>query len=526
MIFFDEDCNARYFRAEAGKLLPKDLDHIVDALTGSDVTDIIIGTCAQTAMYPGARAINEFTEGFDIEKGIEQPWSFGQPNPSLYRNAANIVALAALGIDSNDYLLKRAREKGFCTWVTVRMNDQHCTDTPKMPLHCRLWMEHPELRTQSHAPEAGFSYEHAIVRDTFRDVIRENLELYDVDGIVLDWMRHVPHFNDGEGEAHITIMNDYMQEIRRMVNDFAAKRGHRIQLAVRIPLTIQSARYHGLDGVEWARRGLVDRLVISPKYLRSFVMDANAWKAAIGREDFPVTACIDTPYQPYPGYPADAPRGAWTHEPFDRRQLPFIRGACRVALSNGSDGIYFFNFMGVRNKGIMQEVFSECGSLQTLLHKNFSLDISYDDLDMDEGVFLKGWRAEENDTYFSQWRRQQKAAGTYPYQLPKELSPSESCTFTFATGAVPEESPLLACSFEGLDKADVCINGHPCTYSNNRYLLELDAFHEKTAIVNVTNRADETVEILRASLHFSWDGNFPEMYLPEQKVNIGTALNL
>ena len=295
MIFFDEDCNARYFRTEPGKLLPKDLDPIVDNLTGSDVSDIVIGTCAQTAMYPGARAIDEFAKGFDIEKGLDQPWFQGQPSPSSFRNAANIKALAALGVDSNDYLLKRAREKGFRAWVTVRMNDQHSTEIPRMPLHCRLWMEHPELRTQSHAPEAGFSYEHKIVRDTFRDVIRENLELYDVDGILLDWMRHVPHFNDGEGEAHIPLINDYMQEIRRMVDDFSAKRGHRILLAARIPATIESARYHGLDGVEWARRGIIDRLVIAPKYLRSFVLDANAWKAAIHIDGFPVTACIDTP---------------------------------------------------------------------------------------------------------------------------------------------------------------------------------------------------------------------------------------
>ena len=526
MIFFDEDCNARYFRAEAGKLKPEDLDSIVDNLAGSDVSDILIGTCAQVAMYPGARAITEFTEGFDIEKGLEQPWFHGQATPALYSNAANIMALAALGIDSNEYLLKRSRAKGFRAWVTIRMNDQHCTEIPKMPLHGRLWMEHPELRTQTHAPEAGFSYEHAIVRDTFRDVIRENLELYDVDGIMLDWMRHVPYFNDGEGEAHIPLMNDYIQEIRRLVDKFSAMRGHRILLAARIPATIESARYHGVDGVEWARRGLVDRLVIAPKYLRSFVLDANAWKAAIGKDGFPVTACIDTPYQPYPGYPPDAPRGVWTHEPFDRRQLPFIRGACRIALDNGSDGIYLFNFMGVRNKGIMQECFSECGSLQTLLHKNFSLDISYDDLDMDEGVFLKGWRAEDNDAYFSKWRRQCKDAGRYPYQLPQELSPGQSCTFTFATGAVPEKSPLLACTFEGLGKADVCINGHPCVFSQGRYLLELDAFNSRTAEVTVTSHASENVEIRRASLHFSWDGIFPQMLVPEEQLNLGTALHL
>ena len=526
MLFFDEDCNARYYYAEAGTLQPTDLNHIVDSLEGSDVSDIVIGTGAQTAMYPGAKAINEFTEGFEMEKGLCQPWFRGNPKASSYRNAANIKVLASMGVDSNAYLIQRAREKGFHPWVTIRMNDQHGTEIPETPGHSQLWMQHPELRTKSHAPQSGFSYEHPLVRETFRNVIRENLELYDVDGILLDWMRHVPHFNDGEGEAHIPLMNDYLHAIRQMVDEFSARRGHRILLAARIPATIASARFHGLDGVEWAKRGYVDRLVISPKYLRSFTLNAGAWKNAIGNDAFPVTACIDTPYQPYPGYPPDAPTGAWTREPFDRRQLPFIRGACRVALSQGSDGIYLFNFMNLRNKGTMPEIFSECGSMQNLLGKNFSLDISYDDLDMDEGTFLKGWRASSSDAYFSGWRATLKKAGAYPYQLPRELAPEESATFTVLTGKIPEKSPLLACTFEGLEEAEVQIDGQPCFFRDGRYLLSLNSFPGESAEIRVTNKCGKTVEIQRASLHFSWDGSFPELNPSERKMTIGVAADI
>ena len=528
MLFFDEDCNARYYYAEAGTLLPKDLDHIVDDLKNTDVKSMVIGTGGASAMYPGAKAVNEYIAGFEMEKGLDQPWFCGHPGVWGYRNAANIVVLQKMGCDSNDYLLKRARENGMEAWITIRMNDQHGTWVEKSPGHSQLWMDHPEMRTQTCAPQSGLSFEHPQVREMMFNVIKENLELYDVDGIILDWMRHVPHFNDGEGESFIPVINDYMGEIRKMVDSFAEKRGRRIMIAPRLPASVERARYHGLDGAAWAQKGYIDRLIISPKYLRSYILDPGEWKRAIGRDDFPVTACIDTPYQPYPGYPTDGPTGAWTREPFDRRQLPFIRGACRVALNNGSDGIYLFNFMNIRNKKKMMEIFDECGSWEMLQGKNFSLDISYDDLHMDEPNFLKGWRAKSNDEYFSVWRNDLKAKGVYPYQLPQELAPGASCRFSFVTGRITEKQlPQIAFSFEGINEAKVVFNGVECRAENGRFICpQVTGFTGQTAEISVTNTSGEAVIVERASMHFSWDGEFPELYNPAKKITIGVAADI
>ncbi|MBE6390063.1 MAG: hypothetical protein E7043_07835 [Lentisphaerae bacterium] len=526
MLFFDEDCNARYYYSEAGTMLPKDLDHIVDDLKNTDVKSMVIGTGGASAMYPGAKAVNEYIAGFEMEKGLDQPWFCGKPSVWSYRNAANIVVLRNMGCDSNAYLLQRAREKNMAAWITIRMNDQHGTWVEKSPGHSQLWMDHPEMRTQTCAPQSGLSFEHPQVREMMFNVIKENLELYDVDGIILDWMRHVPHFNDGEGEKNIPAMNEFIRSVKEMVDEFAVKRGHKILIAPRVPATVASARYHGLDAVEWAKRGYIDRIIISPKYLRSYILDPGAWKEAVGKADFPVTACIDTPHQPYPGYPSDAPAGAWTKEPFDNRQLPFIRGACRVALGNGSDGIYLFNFMNIRNKKKMMEIFQECGTLESLRGKNFSIDISYDDLHMDEPDFLKGWRAGSNDAYFSIWRKNLKDQGIYPYQLPQELSSGASCKFTFVTGEVPEKDPQIAFSFEGLGDAEVEFNGIKCVLKDGRYLLPVMEYSGKEAVIKVTNKSDESVVIERASMHFSWNGEFPELFDPAKKITIGVAADI
>jgi len=80
MLFFDEDCNARYYYSEAGTMLPKDLDHIVDDLKNTDVKSMVIGTGGASAMYPGAKAVNEYIAGFEMEKGLDQPWVCGKPS--------------------------------------------------------------------------------------------------------------------------------------------------------------------------------------------------------------------------------------------------------------------------------------------------------------------------------------------------------------------------------------------------------------------------------------------------------------
>ena len=145
---------------------------------------------------------------------------------------------------------------------------------------------------------------------------------------------------------------------------------------------------------------------------------------------------------------------------------------------------------------------------------------------MDEGTFLKGWRAESNDAYFSVWRRELEEKGQYPYQLPRRLAPGERCRFTFVTGEVPEKSPLIAFTFEGAEQLEVTFGGGKCRYADGRYLCSPGQFDGSSAAAEVTNISGKSVEILRASMHFSWDGGFPELYDPAGRIRIGVAADL
>jgi len=527
MIFFDEDCNARFHAVEAGTMTADKLLPIADRLAGTAVGVICIGVNGQNPMYPDSKVMKSFTAGFDIAQGLNQPWMYGSGNVNAYRNAANIVVLRNHGIDSNAFLIEHTRKRGMSPWVSIRMNDQHNTWEERLPGHSELWMNHPELRTHSHAPESGLSYEHEIVRDTFTRLVEEAIDRYDADAYVVDWMRHVPVFDDGTGEKYAHLITDMMARIRKTADRYEASRHHRIEIVTRVPATIAAARYHGLDASVWARAGSVSRIIIAPKYLRSWELNAREWKEAIGDPDFPVIANIDLSYQPYPGYPDVPEQGICLYEPFDRRQLPFIRGACRKALLNGADGIYFFNFMNIRNKGTMQEVFRECGEFGTLRGKNFAIDITYDDLDMDEGDFLRGWRAPTNDGYFRIWRDKLKKAGRYPYQLPLDIGPRQAGELIFKTGAIPEGKCDVLIRLEGGKELSVKLNGTDCRFQEGfGFWADAQTLSAPEAKVTVTNLADETVHILRASLYCVWDHD--ELFVGDntQRKAVGCAVDI
>ena len=56
--------------------------------------------------------------------------------------------------------------------------------------------------------------------------------------------------------------------------------------------------------------------------------------------------------------------------------------------------------------------------------------------------------------------------------------------------------------------------------------MSLDQFRGDSSDITVKNKSGHPVEILRASMHFSWDGNFPELYDPAKKTVIGVAADI
>jgi len=137
-------------------------------------------------------------------------------------------------------------------------------------------------------------------------LVREVFERYDVDGFELDWMRFGYHLTPGKEKEQASILTDFTREVRRIAKSWEAKRGHPIQLAARIPSHPDAAAGLGMDGVQWAKEGLVDMLVVSPFFSRSdFDIPLEVWKDRLGepREKVRVIPAIDNGLAAYPGSP-------------------------------------------------------------------------------------------------------------------------------------------------------------------------------------------------------------------------------
>ena len=103
-------------------------------------------------------------------------------------------------------------------------------------------------------------------------LIREVCENYDIDGIELDYFRHLHSFPSIANGAVATqtqcdLITDMMTEIREMTEEVGLNRGRPILVAVRVPDSIGYCLDMGFDLEQWLDNGLVD-IVIGGGYFR------------------------------------------------------------------------------------------------------------------------------------------------------------------------------------------------------------------------------------------------------------------
>lgn len=225
---------------------------------------------------------------------------------------------------------------------TLRMNDchdaAHRPDNP-YPAFAKLKEAHPEwlLGTYGRRPAHGnwSAYDFAVpeVRQLVVDCVDEVCRNYDVDGIHLDFFRHLNYFREvaAGGQAtpeSLELMSDTIRRVRRVTEEASLARGRPILLAVRVPDSADYCRALGLDVEQWLAEGLVDLLVAGEFQLRSW-----SDSVALGRRHgVPVIAGLSEG------------RVRSEQAPFRRGSRESYRGRAAAAWAAGCDGLYIFNF--------------------------------------------------------------------------------------------------------------------------------------------------------------------------------------
>ncbi len=298
---------------------------------GTQVTDLIFSVAGRIAGYP-----SKVTTSW-IDKYLQK-----EENglPVDYSNTLTKISydmFVVKGFDPFEVWLAECRKIGVRGWLSLRMNDCHDNDRPASFLHPDFYHEHPEYRRVTHRPVDGyfdrcFDYAEEAVRERELRLIDELLERYDMDGIELDWQREAFCFRPGGEYEGIEILNGFTREVAKRVKKAAEKRGHEILLSARVPADPEDALEMGLDAAAWAREGLIQALIPTPRW-RTCDTDipVGMWKRLLAGTDTLLAPGIELLMQP----------GACRRKYATTAQVTAL---AEQHFALGSDKTYLFNY--------------------------------------------------------------------------------------------------------------------------------------------------------------------------------------
>ena len=330
--FIINEDNSHFFGSRrADEMTREGLNAFVDQYADSAVTHLFLCPNAMRANFRSStrEAIWDLT-------GHETP-----PTKGSSRWPDNARLLCERGLDPYAIWIARSREKGISPWLSMRMNDVHGVDDEKNFMHASFWQAHPELWRVPHEkakqwPDRALNYACPAVRAHNVAFVRELLERYDPDGLELDWMRFGYHLTPGKEREEGVLLTGFVREVRMLTREWSVKRGHPIRLGVRVPTHPDAAAGLGMDGVTWAREGLVDLVVPCPFWTSSdFDIPVELWKERLGGQAAKVAVVPGLEFNARP-WPNGAPVA---------NDLPSVYGFAASARARGADAVYLFNFM-------------------------------------------------------------------------------------------------------------------------------------------------------------------------------------
>ncbi|MBM3858920.1 MAG: hypothetical protein FJ395_04635 [Verrucomicrobia bacterium] len=355
VIFNNDGCDVLYYPKDEKLTLEQFLARRTTSLAGTQVDTISYCTISSGFSF--------FTHNTKVGAVLtRQPGDYG-----IRPEMRNITQeLIDMGTDCLQAVLEFAhKNKMECFW-SMRMNDTHdAAYRPDKPylLYPQLKLDHPDwlvgdpIKRSRYGRWSSVDYARPEIRDLAFRFIEEVCQNYDVDGVELDFFRHLCYFkstahggksNDAERE----MMTGLMRRVRAMTEEVGLKRKRPILIMVRVPDSVEFNRDMGLDVERWLKEGLFDMLVTTC-YFR-----LNPWEASVAlghKYGVPVYPCLSDSRVKGEGR-------------FRRGSVESYRGQAMEAWAAGADGIHLFNLFDVF--GAHSPVFKEAGDPKALRKMN------------------------------------------------------------------------------------------------------------------------------------------------------------
>lgn len=201
------------------------------------------------------------------------------------------------------------------------------------------------------------------VREHTVKALREVAEMYDFDGLQIDFARHVPCLPLGrqwELRHHVT---ELMRMARRMTWEVEQDRRRPLLLAAKVPRNLEGCRVDGFDVETWAEESLVDILTLGS---RSLDVDVAAFRSITAGRSIKLQPCFDDHH---------------TTDGYRYPPIEVLRGVFANWWQQGADSVVTFNWSNAppevckqlgRRPGpiVHQQAYHEIGSLGTVAMKN------------------------------------------------------------------------------------------------------------------------------------------------------------
>ncbi|MEA3401449.1 MAG: family 10 glycosylhydrolase, partial [Armatimonadota bacterium] len=327
----NDGCDVLYFPGDVEVTVENFLDQRTTALAGTHVGAI--------AFCPTSSGFSFFTHDTKVGTVLTRhPGDYG-----ILPDSQNIAQdLIDLGSDCLQSVVDFGHANDMEVFFSMRMNDTHDNahrpDKPYL-LYPPLKEEHPEWLVgnwEDRTPYGRWSsvdYARPEIRDLAFGFIEEVCRNYDVDGVELDFFRHLCYFasvaNGGTAsQQERDMMTDLLRRVRAMTEEVGRQRGRPILVSVRVADSVGFDRDMGLDIERWLEEDLVD-ILITTCYFR-----LNPWEYSVElghRYDVAVYPCL-----------SDSRVRGETR--FHRRSVESYRGRAMNAWTAGADGIHLFNF--------------------------------------------------------------------------------------------------------------------------------------------------------------------------------------
>lgn len=351
VIFNNDGCDCLYFHEKEQVTVENFLAKRTSALAGTHVDAIAYCTISS--------GFGNFTHRTRAGSILTRSGTESGLLPGM-RNIAR--DLMDQGTDCLQAVLEFAHRHQLELFWSMRMNDTHdAAHTPAKPyfLFPKLKEDHPEWLVGSHLQRTPYGrwssvdYARPEIRDLAFRYVEEVCRGYDVDGVELDFFRHLCFFRSVAygGKAsreEQALMTGLLRRLREMTEKVGLERGRPILVAVRVPDSAGYSRDMGLDVEQWLAEGLVDLLVTTCYF------QLNPWEYSVAwghKYGVPVYPCLSDPRV----------KGETR---FQRSSVECYRGRALNAWGAGADGIHLFNLFDVA--GTHAPVFREAGDPQLL----------------------------------------------------------------------------------------------------------------------------------------------------------------